>query len=186
MGADRGRPPDAPGEIITDDRAALIAEHGPSLWGLCRRLCPEPEDAYQEIWEKALGALDRFDPHGTASLRSWLLTIAHRHLVDRHRRRTVRGVVVPLAGLSTPAEAEEVLDRAQRHARLEAALARLPEPQRRVVVLHHLHGCTLEQLAESEEVALGTIKSRLHRGRARLAELLDARPAARPHRRRHR
>lgn len=172
---------------ISHDPATLIRAHGPALWSLCRRLCPEPEDAYQEIWEKALGAIERFDPSGPATIRGWLLTIAHRHLIDRHRRRSVRGVVVPLPDLSVAPDAEEALDRAQRQARLEAALARLPEPQRRVVVLHHLHGRSLEQLAAAEGVALGTIKSRLHRGRARLAQLLVApAPAARSHRLRHR
>ena len=161
-----------PEGAIAHDPATLIAEHGPTLWSLCLRLCPEPEDAYQEIWEKALGAFSRFDPAGPATLRGWLLTIAHRHLIDRHRRRSVRGVVVPLAGLSVAPEAEEALDLAARRARLDAALARLSEPQRRVIVLHHLHGRPLEQLAAIEGVALGTIKSRLHRGRARLAELL--------------
>ena len=51
-------------------------------------------------------------------------------------------------------------------------IVRLTDSHRRVVVLHHIHGVPLEQLAADEGVALGTIKSRLHRGRAHLAELL--------------
>ena len=158
--------------------AAVVADHGPAVWSLCRRLCPEPEDAYQEIWEKVLGALPRFDPAGSASLRTWILTIAHRHLVDRHRRRQVRGVVVQLPDLAVAPVAEARLDRAQRTELLIAALDRLPEAQRRVVVLHHLHGQSLEAIANAEGVAVGTVKSRLHRGRARLAEIL---PRSSPH-----
>ena len=132
----------------TAARRELVELHGPVVWGICRRLCAEPEDAYQEIWEKVLRALPRFDPGGRASLRTWIATIAHRHLVDRHRRRTVRGQVVPLREIPplTP-DLDERLAERQRVARLEAALQRLPEAQRRVVVMHHLHGVSIEEIA---------------------------------------
>lgn len=154
------------------DREALVALHGPFVWGLCRRLCPEPEDAYQETWEKVFAAIHRFDPAGPASLRTWIGTIAHRHLVDRHRRRRVRGEVVELGDIPVGAD-DEGPDVRRRAARLEAALQRLPEAHRRVVVLHHLEGHDLERIAEGEAIAVGTVKSRLHRARARLLELLE-------------
>lgn len=153
--------------------ATLVDTHGGRVWAMCHRLAAEPEDCYQEIWEKVFGALDRFDPVGAASIGTWIATIARRHLVDRHRRDRVRGEVVSIAGLSTAEPAvDEVLDLAQRQARVEAAIARLPDAHRRVVVLHHIHGVPLETLAEEEGVPIGTLKSRLHRGRARLADLL--------------
>jgi RNA polymerase sigma-70 factor (ECF subfamily) len=167
---------------LLGDRAAaraLIDAHGPMVYGMCRRLAPtEAEDAYQAIWEKVLRALDRFDPAGSGSLKGWIATIARRHLTDRHRRRTVRGEVVPLDGLAAAGRAtDEVVGSRLETARLEAALARLPVEQREVLVHHHLYGVALPELAETSGVALGTLKSRLHRGRARLAELLrgDAR-----------
>ena len=151
----------------------VVADYGGLVWALCRRLDPEPEDAWQEAWEKLLRALPDFDPAGSATLRTWLCTVVHRHLVDRHRRRRVRGDV---------AEAEDVLDpgpsapvrlaAAQDQAALEAALARLPEPWRRVVVLHHLYELPLDHIAAEEGVPVGTVKSRLHRGRAALLEAL--------------
>jgi RNA polymerase sigma-70 factor, ECF subfamily len=151
----------------------LVNEHGARVYAMCARLAPDPEDCYQEIWEKVLGALGRFDPRGPASIGTWIATIARRHLVDRHRRRTVRGEVVPIAGLPTvDPGADEVLAGRQRRDRVEAAVQRLPEAHRRVVVLHHVHGVSLEDLAAEEGVPVGTIKSRLHRGRIRLAELL--------------
>jgi RNA polymerase sigma-70 factor (ECF subfamily) len=152
-----------------------VRAHGPSVWGLCRRLCPEPDDAYQEVWEKVLGALARFDPAGPATLRTWILAVTHRHLVDLHRRRRVRGDVVALPELAVVIDADEPIDRQRRVKRVEVALNCLPEGHRRVILLHHLHGLPLEQIAETEGVALGTVKSRLHRGRARLAELLEER-----------
>ena len=163
----------APSHSTVPPAPDLIAAHGPRVFAMCARLASEPEDCYQEIWEKVLGALHGFDPSGAASITTWIATIARRHLIDRHRRQVTRGEVVSIAGLPSrePAVDEEIARR-QEKARVEGALQRLPEPHRRVVVLHHIHGVPLEQLASEEGVALGTIKSRLHRGRARLAELL--------------
>jgi len=157
------------------DRAALVREHGPGLYTLCRRLCADPEDAYQAVWAKVFAALPRFDPAGSAGVRTWIFTIAHRHLVDRHRRRSVRRrhvVDEPNAEVAVPPLAERAADLRQQRARLTAAIDGLPEPQRRVIVLHHLGGQSLDDIAATERVALGTVKSRLHRARARLAEVL--------------
>lgn len=160
--------------LAPPDPERVVAEHGGLVWALCRRLDPEPEDAWQEAWEKVLRALPGFNMGGSASVKTWLVTIVHRHLVDRHRRRQVRGGVM---------EADEVLDdrplapaamqAAQTSAALEAAILSLPEAWRRVVVLHHLHGVPLHDLAREEAVALGTIKSRLHRARAALLGVLE-------------
>ncbi|HMV66939.1 MAG TPA: sigma-70 family RNA polymerase sigma factor [Myxococcota bacterium] len=152
---------------------AAVRAHGPAVWGVCRRLASSPEDAYQEIWLKVGRALPRFDPSGPASLRTWILRIADRHLIDLHRRERARGVSEPTDELvAADVAADVALDRDRRLASLEAALPLLPVDQRRVVLLHHLHGVSLEELAETEGVAVGTIKSRLHRGRARLRTLL--------------
>lgn len=150
---------------------ALVARYGPLIWSLCRRLDPDPEDAAQEVWEKVHRGLPRFDPAGSASLATWLTVLTHRHLVDRHRRRRARGEAAPLedALLDPSPSAELRLSDARALLGLEAALGSLPEEQRRVVVLHHHHGLPLEQIAADEGVPVGTIKSRLHRGRARLA-----------------
>ena len=71
---------------------------------------------------------------------------------------------------------ERLAQSRQLTARLEAALPLLAEEHRRVVVLHHLHGLPLEEIAAAEGVALGTIKSRLHRARARLLAALEGSP----------
>jgi RNA polymerase sigma-70 factor, ECF subfamily len=153
------------------DRA--LQAHGPLVWALCRRLDPEPEDAWQECWEKVIRALPRFTPDGAASLRTWITTIVHRHLVDRHRRRVARGAVVDVDEVEDPAPSPMLRLVAHDDAvALERALQRLPDAWRRVVVLHHLYDLPLEQIAAEERVALGTVKSRLHRARAALAEEL--------------
>jgi RNA polymerase sigma-70 factor, ECF subfamily len=155
-------------------RRALVERHGPRIWGLCRRLAPaDAADCYQRIWEKVFVALPGFEPSGPASLDTWIGTIARRTLIDHHRRRRVRGEVVELGELrADEPDPEMVTGTKRRHARLDRALLRLPAAQRRAVVAHHLQGVPLATLAREEEVSLGTIKSRLHRGRGRLAQLL--------------
>jgi RNA polymerase sigma-70 factor (ECF subfamily) len=151
-------------------RRALVLRHGPLVWSICRRLSPDPEDAYQAIWEKALRALDRFDPAGPAQVGTWLASIAHRHLIDEHRRRVVRGVAVDPEHLAAPERGEARSDLE----RLDGAMGQLPEGLRRVVVMHHLHQVPLDVIAGEEGVPVGTIKSRLHRARGLLGAALGA------------
>jgi RNA polymerase sigma-70 factor (ECF subfamily) len=146
------------------------------VYGLCRRLADDPDDAYQTVWEKVVGAWSRFDPHGAGTMSGWIATITRRTLVDRHRRRRVRGLPEAVEPLVDPGpDPEARASRTESQAHLEALLRELPFPQRHVLVAHHVHGVPLQELADEEGVALGTIKSRLHRGRAALAAKLGER-----------
>lgn len=154
-------------------RATLLRLLGPRLWGLCRRLDREPEDAFQDVCARLLGALPRFDPTGAAPISAWAVTLAHRALVDRHRRRSTRGEVLPMEDRAAPGpNAEELVARLQDSRRLEQALQGLPEDWRRVVWMHHGEGRGLDEIAQIEGLPVGTVKSRLHRARARLLLLL--------------
>jgi len=159
------------------DFAGLVRAHGDLVYGMCRRLAVDPDDCYQEIWLKVMRALPSFDPDGPAPARGFVATIARRHLVDQHRRQTARDRAARAAVNESPAvDPAERIDAAIDRHRLEGALGELPPEQRHVVVQHHVHGASLEELAAEQGVALGTIKSRLHRGRARLAERLRRTP----------
>jgi RNA polymerase sigma-70 factor (ECF subfamily) len=125
---------------------------------LCVRLYPRLEE---------LRALDNPAP--------WLARALHNLFVDQARRQArspveavdeIPEVAAPGAGPDERAFAELTL------ARIEAALAQLPPEQRAVLAWHDIEGYTLEELAESHGVALGTLKSRLHRARAALKLLL--------------
>ncbi|MCO4744396.1 MAG: sigma-70 family RNA polymerase sigma factor [Proteobacteria bacterium] len=152
-------------------RSALLERYGPVVWSMARRLTPEPEDAYQEVWLKVFAALHRFDPYGSASFSTWVATVAHRHLIDRYRKTETRGVVVSLDRLGTAeSQADAHLDQRRRLVRTEEALRTLPAHARRVVIAHCLHGVALKDIAADEGVAVGTIKARLHRARAELVE----------------
>ncbi|MEO0604328.1 MAG: RNA polymerase sigma factor [Myxococcota bacterium] len=152
------------------DLNQLLATHGDRLYGLCVRLDPDPDDAYGAVCEQLLRASSRFDPE-RGSFRSWSMTVAHRVLVDRFRKRRP---TEPLSGRepSGAAPVEDVVVARRRAERLDQALHRLDPDHRRVVVLHHLHGVPLATIAETEGVAVGTVKSRLHRGRGHLAVLM--------------
>ncbi|MFT7521102.1 MAG: RNA polymerase sigma-70 factor (ECF subfamily) [Kiritimatiellia bacterium] len=154
------------------DPNVLILQFGPTVWAICRRLSPDPEDAYQDVWEHLLVRLHRYDLQKGA-IRPWILTVTHRHLVDRHRRRTVRGVTLAAVDIvSDGPAADDLVALRQGHERLERAIQNLPQGQRRIVVMHHIHGQELSTIAENEGLPMGTIKSRLHRGRALLARQL--------------
>lgn len=161
-------------------RAALVGLHGPVLYALCRRLDPAPDDAYQEVWARLFERLDRFDPR-RGPFGPWARTVARRLLTDRHRRLIRRSAVLAHPGTpptpidhALPADARLHLRR--RQAQLEGALQRLSAGQRRAVVLHHIEGLELADIAAQEDTAVGTIKSRLHRARARLVRMLGAEP----------
>lgn len=137
------------------------------MWAVCRRISPEPEQAWQEVWERIFRALPDFDLEGAASFRTWSLTLAHRLLVDRWRRARLRA--------AEPLE-EEPAAVLLPTLPFEAALAALPESHRRLLVLHHGEGLTLEEITRIEGVPLGTLTSRLHRARASLAAALGEPP----------
>ncbi len=157
-----------------DAQRVLVEQHGPVVLALCRRLAVDPEDAFQDIWVRIFRALTHYDLSRPPRLRAWILTVAHRHLIDRHRKRTRRGIAVPFDDRTADVRPrpDESLARRRRALRLHQAIEALSPDQRRAVVLHHLAGTPLVDIAGAEGVGVNTIKSRLHRGRARLALLL--------------
>lgn len=155
-----------------DAQAEVLREVGPHVASLVRRL-GEPgqrDDDTHEIFAHLLHVLPRFKPDGAAKLTTWAFTVAHRFLLMR-RRRPRAPLVALEGGLSVPdpkAGPDEAAHGRQLAGRFEAALARLSAEQRRAFVLTQLHHQSLEAVAEVEGVAVGTIKSRVHRARAEL------------------
>lgn len=145
------------------------------------------DDLVQDCLTRALGKLHLWQ-EGT-DLRAWLFTILHNQYVNQVRRAVREGSSI---GLS---ETEPMLTRAPHQGKrlelrdLERAIARLPEEQRSVILLVGLEGMRYEEVAEVLDVPVGTVRSRLSRGREALrrlmgivpdrqAELLMAQPAA--------
>ena len=132
------------------------------------------DDLVQDCLTRAFGKLHLWQ-EGT-DLRAWLFTILHNQYVNHIRRAVREGAPV---GLS---ESEPLLRRAPPQTKrlelrdLERAIAKLPEEQRAVILLVVLEGMRYEEVAAILDVPVGTIRSRLSRGREALRRLTGARP----------
>lgn len=134
-----------------------------------RALPGRVEELAQDTFVRALRALPRFDPRGSARLSTWLLTIATRIALNDLRRK--QPTVVPLTAVSDPAAPDEYARLHMRGA-LEAAIAELTPEQRAVLVLHDLHGLRDSEVAEALRMGIPAVKSRLFRARARMRRAL--------------
>jgi len=148
-------------------------------WGLLRHR-EDADDLVHDCLERALGKLHT--RHDGADLRPWLFTIMHNLFISQYRRRKVRPITETLdesheAIFSTQASQEDVLLWRD----MLRALAMLPEDQRSVVLLISVEDLSYAETATVLGVPVGTVMSRLARGRERLREYTgtDARPALR-------
>ena len=152
-------------EIESFDEFYLVTRA--TLLGQLTAMTADPEvakevlqDAYAQAWQRWSSVSGLDDPAG------WVRTVAWRRSVSAFRRRMVADRFLRTVG-RTQAEAsrrfpvEEVLD-------VQEALRLLPDTHRRTLVLHDLCGLTMEQVADETGVPVGTVKSRLSRGRAAL------------------
>lgn len=166
--------------------AQLIAQYSHPVYSLIARSLRDPADAAdvtQDVFVKVFRNISSF--HGEASLRTWIYRIAiheasnQRRWWGRHKRRELsvdtpqendQGETFCLADLLAASDASPFDNAARRQLRerVEAALLTLPETYRTVVVLREIEGFGYEEIAQMLQVNLGTVKSRLTRGRAAL------------------
>lgn len=165
------------------------------LFGMAMRLTrsrAEAEDLVQDTMVRAYRFWGSFKP-GT-SVRAWLFTILRNTFINRyHRSNRDRAHVGELAmqydtfGDDNPSgqapaplpQPEDVIAQRSVRERIEAALQRLPVEFRMVVALADIEGLSYKEVAEAMEIPVGTVMSRLHRGRRQLHTLLYR--AAREH-----
>jgi RNA polymerase sigma factor (sigma-70 family) len=155
--------------------AELYDRYGRPAYGLALRVLRDEslaEDAVQDAFLTVWNSAQRFVPErGKAS--TWILTLVHRRAVDVVRREQRRRAD-SLDAAQEPAAGEvdeEAWLRLQRE-RVQAALRRLPDPQREALELAYYGGFTQSELADRLGQPIGTIKSRMFNGLARLRELL--------------
>ena len=139
----------------------------------------EAEDLFQELLIKAYGKLDelgRIDEPG-----SWLSRVMYNLFIDERRRfarrrmHTVEEGEIQGDGLAGFAGTEDPVhdnERREKILMLSAALSQLSDEHRLIVLLHDTEGYKIKEIQELTGVPVGTIKSRLHRARARLREIL--------------
>ena len=124
---------------------------------------PNAEDIVQETMLRACQNADKLNPDRSGSLQPWLKTVAHRIVIDQHRRRAVRPQEAsdePLAHVPSPDRADATLDR---HLLIQA-LQELTVPHRQAIVETYYRGRTAAEAAEHLGLPLGTVKTRMYYG----------------------
>jgi RNA polymerase sigma-70 factor (ECF subfamily) len=182
MFLERSREVELVDKATRGDRAAaaeLLNAHEAALIAFLTRISGSHEaarDIAQEAFYRALKSLHRFDTQYRFS--TWLFTIARRVYLNNVPRRP-RPVEVESQCVSS--DEQGPLDvamhedaRSVQSVMLRTALAALPLVQREAIVLFHQQGWSLRVIAQVLEIPEGTVKSHLHRGRARLRLAMEA------------
>jgi RNA polymerase sigma factor (sigma-70 family) len=156
---------------------ALVRRHQDRIYRHLLNLTGSREEALelaQEVFIKAWEALPQWRPD--AQFHTWLYRIASNAALDLLRRRKVVAFVALEEDHDEPAPApgpEAQLQATQGIRALDAALARLAPEHREIVLLREVEGLSYDELAVALGIDVGTVKSRLARGRAVLAALYD-------------
>jgi RNA polymerase sigma-70 factor (ECF subfamily) len=152
----------------------LIARwHGP-LWAFVRRLTGDDDTAreiLQDVWIRVLRGIPRL--RDGSKLRAWLFGIARRTLMDRLRDQYARALAVDVDVEEIAAETS--VDEVDDLAALENAVEGLPLVEREAITLFYLEELSLNEIAETLGVPVGTVKSRLHRARRLLRQAISQR-----------
>lgn len=156
--------------------ALLVGAYQNPIYNLCFRMlgnAVEAEDAAQETFVRVYRRLGTYDP--SRKLSSWMLTIASHYCIDRLRRRRINWISVeellpwhPLASDVAPPE-ESVIEGESR-AQVRRLLQSLPAEDRQVVALRYWQDLSYTEIAEITGATESSVKSRLHRARANLAQ----------------
>lgn len=160
--------------------AQLVEHYQAACYGLAYRLLRDPDLAADAAQDAFVHAYDAIGKYRGGLFRSWMLRItanASYDILRRSKRRPTTALpdaeegeaeLPDLAAVDPAAEA----GRSELYRYLDAALRRLPEDQRTAVVLCDVYGMDYGEVAATTSSALGTVKSRIHRGRLRLRELM--------------
>lgn len=165
---------------------ALVRAYEGRAYNLCYRMLGDAESAADATQDTFLSAFRHLRSFRGGSFRSWLLRIATNTCYDALRARKRRPTVSldldtddehahsPLQIADAGELPDEYALRRELAAEIQRGLAALPEEQRAVVILCDIEGLAYEEIALITGANLGTVKSRLSRGRARLREQLRA------------
>ncbi|QNN21045.1 sigma-70 family RNA polymerase sigma factor [Planctomycetales bacterium ZRK34] len=156
----------------------LVRRHQTKALGLAYRLLGDADvaqDIAQEAFFRVYRHADRFEP--TARFTTWFYRIVVNLCTDYRRRRVNKTVALPTIEPAGPA-ADDPLESAERAARVQAALAELPDRQRTAVVLHRYQGMSHREIAEMTDDSVSAVESLLVRAYATLRKkLADLGPA---------
>ncbi|MBN1491759.1 MAG: sigma-70 family RNA polymerase sigma factor [Phycisphaerae bacterium] len=177
--------------------ARLVVKYQDRVYNTCWRLCGHAEDAQdltQEVFLRALAAIDRFQ--GKAGFYTWLFRIAVNQTIS-HRRKQRGGVHLSLhdgdglrladtqaaglvrrTGVVRREDPGDVLATREAQQAVLRVLGEMEDDYRVVLVLRDIEGFDYQQIAEILDIAVGTVKSRLHRARMAMKDKLGPLVAA--------
>lgn len=174
---DRGSADTSP-EPVPQSWEAVARDHGPMLYGVAYRLAGNESDArdlVQDTLIKVHRAMHTFEP---GSFQRWLYRILHNTFLDQVRRRQrIRMQPLPDDDARFPQgehapDPETALAQYRLDDDIQAAIDALPPEFKAAVVMCDIVGLGYQEIAEQTGVAIGTVRSRIHRGRAQLRERL--------------
>ena len=161
----------------------LVSCYQDHLWSLVVRMVPDPDQAADAVQEAFFSAYRNLRSYRGPSFRGWLTRIAVNAAMDLQRARKRRPVSPypeledeswqPPSGPET--DPETIATATERGRALAAALAAIASDQRTAIVLYDVEGYDYAEIADMTGVSLGTVKSRIHRGRLALRGILAER-----------
>ena len=162
----------------------LVLDNQNKIYALALRLVDDREEAAdlaQEAFVKAWQGLGSFQ--GESSFATWVYRLTTNVCIDHLRKKKRREGVEPAvslddenSGWAEPADRasdpQQVLEQSERGQALARGLAKLPDWQRRVLVLRELSGLSYQEIGAALDIDLGTVKSRIARARLNLRKIL--------------
>lgn len=181
---------DLAGRCLSGDEKAwetLVQRHNRKVWNIAYHFTgrvEEADDLTQEIFLHVLRAFKSFDSAG--NLVAWLLRVARNYAIDSYRRRRreysatahlddPETLVRKTRDPSSSSDPDAALERKDLAAWIRSALDRMPGELAQAVVLRDLQEMSYEEMVEVLDIPLGTVKSRINRGRLELARQLKRR-----------
>jgi len=163
----------------------LLRKYQNSVYNLCRKMVRNPEEARdlsQEAFVKTFATLERYNP--VYAFSSWLYKITANLCIDHIRKQRMKmysiddpvdGDEGPIARqLEDPGQRpDEASERAEIGTRIRAAIEKLPEHYRIILIMRHQEQLSYDEIAQKLAIPLGTVKARIHRAREGLREILQ-------------
>ena len=131
------------------------------------------EDLTQETFLKMIRSIEKFEPDGSASFGTWLITIAKNCYIDHLRRNRVYPENIDELPIEDEQNVADKVEQKMEYERVLAALETLPPEQAAAIHLKYVEDMTLAQIAERFGVQPKTIKSRIHDGTVKIRKRLN-------------
>lgn len=159
----------------------LLRQYEKKVYTLCFRMCGNSEDAEEAAQDTFLAlwrGIDRFRQE--SSLSTWIYRLASNACIDLLRRRKKQGSSLSLDdeelfldAVDPAPHPQEAVEHREAQKLLQEGLSALPEEYRKVLILREIEGLSYTEIAESASLELGTVKSRISRGRVLLRNFLS-------------